>query len=65
MDADPEAYTIEEFCEAHRFSRSMYFNLRKEGKTPREMRIGNRVVISREAAEAWRRDREASIPSER
>ena len=56
---EPQAYSIEEFCRAHRFSRAQYFNLKREGKAPREMRVGNRVIISREAAADWRRDREA------
>jgi hypothetical protein len=56
---EPEAYTIEEFCKAHRFSRASYFNLKSKGEGPREMRVGNRVIISREAALDWRREREA------
>ena len=55
---EPEAYTIDEFCRAHKFSRASYFNLKKDGLGPREMRVGNRVIISREAAFDWRRERE-------
>lgn len=54
-----EAFTIDEFCRAHKFSRASYFNLKKDGCGPREMRVGTRVIISREAAADWRRDREA------
>lgn len=57
---EPEAYTIEEFCRAHRFSRASYFNLKKAGQAPREMRVGSRVIISAEAAAEWRREREAA-----
>jgi len=58
-----QAYSIPEFCQAHGFSRASYFNLKKMGKTPREMRVGARVLISREAAEQWRREREAETAS--
>jgi hypothetical protein len=57
---EPTAYTIDEFCRAHRFSRAQYFNIKKEGKGPREMRVGTRVIISKEAAADWRREREVS-----
>jgi hypothetical protein len=32
-----------------------YHKLRKGKRGPREMRLGTRVLISREAAEEWRR----------
>jgi predicted DNA-binding transcriptional regulator AlpA len=56
---DREALSIAEFCEAHGISRSHYFNLKKVDHGPREMRVGSRVLISREAAADWRRAREA------
>lgn len=55
------AYTIPEFCEAHRISQSMYFKLRNAGLGPRVMRAGRRVTISMEAATAWRRAREKAV----
>ena len=54
-----EALSIAEFCAAHGISRSHYFNLKKAHQGPREMRVGSRVLISREAAADWRRAREA------
>ncbi|MGX9429725.1 MULTISPECIES: hypothetical protein [Bradyrhizobium] len=54
------AYTIPEFCEAHRISQSMYFKLRSAGLGPREMRALRKVTISIEAAEEWRRARETA-----
>ena len=51
--------SISDFCRAHGFSRSHYFNLKKEGRGPREMRVGTRVLISREAAADWRAKCEA------
>ena len=52
------AYTIAEFCAAHRFSRSHYYNLKRRGLGPDETRLGDRVLITVEAAIRWRRQRE-------
>lgn len=57
---EPQAYTIEEFCRSHGFSRAHYFNLQKDGLGPRVMRLGSRVVISKEAAADWRQARESA-----
>lgn len=55
-----EAFTIDEFCRAHGFSRAHYFNLQNRGEGPRVMRVGARALISREAAAEWRRARETA-----
>jgi hypothetical protein len=53
------ALTIAQFCQAYGgFSPAMFFKLKKLGLGPREMRIGRRVMISMQSAEAWRRERE-------
>ena len=54
----PLAYTVSEFCRAFRISERHYFNLRDEGKGPKEFRAGRRVLISVESAQAWLRARE-------
>ena len=54
------AYTISEFCEAHRISRATYYNLKTVGKAPVEMAVGSRRLISDEAAAAWRRAMEVT-----
>ena len=54
------AYSIREFCVSHRLSESMYFKLRNQGLGPDEMSVGSRRIISFEAAERWRREREAA-----
>ena len=60
-----QAYTIEEFCEAYGgFSRAHFFNIRAAGLGPREMWVGRRRLISKEAAEDWRRQRETSRSQE-
>jgi hypothetical protein len=52
------AYTIREFCDAHRISKSTYYNLRKQGLGPDEARVRDRVIITMEAAARWRKARE-------
>jgi hypothetical protein len=52
------AFTINEFCAAHRISPAMYFKLRAAGLGPREMRALRKVTVSVEAAAEWRRARE-------
>jgi hypothetical protein len=55
------AYTISEFCDAHRFSRAHYYNLKKLGQGPDEARAGDRtVIITIEAATRWRKQRTAA-----
>jgi hypothetical protein len=50
------AYTIPEFCEAHRISESMYYKGREAGVGPREGRMLTKVIISFESAADWRRE---------
>jgi hypothetical protein len=48
------SFTIRQFCEAYHISKSSYYLLRRQGKTPRELHIGDRiVVITRESAADW------------
>ena len=54
------AFTIREFCQAHRISAAFYYVMKNEGWGPREMTAGSRILISFEAAAAWRREREAA-----
>jgi hypothetical protein len=58
---DQAAFTIAEFCSAHRISQSMYFKMRNLGLGPREMAVGSRRLISQEAAAEWRKAREGSV----
>jgi hypothetical protein len=61
--ADRAAYTIDEFCAAHRLSRRKFYDLQEHGIGPRLMRIGSKVLVSVESAAAWRAEREvASAP---
>jgi hypothetical protein len=54
------AYSIPEFCEAHRICEAFYYKLRAAGLGPREMRALRKVIISVEAAADWRRERETA-----
>jgi predicted DNA-binding transcriptional regulator AlpA len=56
----PDAYGIASFCAAHNISRATFYNLLRAGEAPRLMRVGTRVLISREAAADWRHEREAA-----
>jgi hypothetical protein len=55
---DRAAYSIAEFCEAHRISRSKLYQLWAAGTGPRILKVGVKVLISVEAAADWRRERE-------
>jgi predicted DNA-binding transcriptional regulator AlpA len=64
---DQDVYSIEVFCERIGISIPHYYKMREEGKAPREIHLGNRKLITREAATEWRaaRDREAREREER
>jgi hypothetical protein len=49
------AYSIPEFCKAHRISQAFFYELKRAGLGPREMVLGRRRIISCEAAADWRR----------
>jgi len=57
--AEVLAFTITDFCRAHKISRSLYYALQRSGEGPDEMKLGGRKAISREAAARWRAAREA------
>jgi hypothetical protein len=54
---DADAYSVDEFCRRHRISVQAFYKYK--GDMPATFRVGTRVLISREAAAAWRRQREA------
>ena len=55
-----EAFTVEEFAEAFRLSRATVYNLWRSGSGPAKMRVRGRVLISRDAADRWRRQVESA-----
>lgn len=46
--------TLREFCEQHRISRNFFYSLVKDGQAPDVIKVRHRVLISNEAAAAWR-----------
>jgi hypothetical protein len=48
------AYTINEFCDAHRISRGKLYQLWATGLSPRFMNVGKKRLITDEAAADWR-----------
>ena len=64
METETEAYSIAEFCHAHRISRATFYNLQTAGKAPRTMKVGGRVLVSKEAAADWRRECERTAEPE-
>jgi hypothetical protein len=57
------AYSIAEFCRAHRVSKALVYLLLKRGDGPAIMKVGRRTLISAEAAEEWRRRMENARPA--
>jgi hypothetical protein len=56
------AHTVAQFCADHNISRTHFYQLIKDGKGPRLMKLGRRVLISAEAAADWRGDMERGAP---
>jgi hypothetical protein len=53
--ADAErCFTIAEFCASANIGRTQYYALKRDGRGPREMKIGASIRISPEARAAWR-----------
>jgi hypothetical protein len=57
---DADAYSVDEFCARHRISPQLFYKLKPQGLMPVTFNVGTRVLISRESAERWRREREAA-----
>jgi hypothetical protein len=55
---DADAYSVDEFCARHRISPQLFYKFRKQ--MPATFKVGARVLISKEAAAAWRRARETA-----
>jgi hypothetical protein len=62
--ADDSPFTVIEFCRRNRLSVSSYYELRKDGKGPREMRVLSKVLISPAAEADWRIARETPDPTD-
>jgi predicted DNA-binding transcriptional regulator AlpA len=58
-----QAWTIDEFCQAHAISRATFYNLLKRGTGPRVMKVGARTLVSDAAATEWREQMENAAGS--
>jgi predicted site-specific integrase-resolvase len=54
------AFTIKEFCDAHRISRSHFYEMEKKGLAPVITNLNGKLIILAEAAATWRRKRLAA-----
>lgn len=57
------AFTIDEFCEAHRISRGALYGMWRAGTGPKFMLVGEidgKRIITNEAAAEWRHERQAA-----
>jgi predicted DNA-binding transcriptional regulator AlpA len=50
---DMQSYSIDEFCGLHRFSRSFFYKIAKDGKGPATFKIGCSTRISEQANTEW------------
>jgi hypothetical protein len=55
---DVDSFTLDDWCRRNGISRSMFYVLKEQGKAPATFNIGRRVMVSKEANRAWRRQRE-------
>jgi hypothetical protein len=55
------AFTISEFCDAHRISRSWLYQEWASGRGPRVKKIGTKNIITIEDAAAWRAERDGKV----
>src|SRR5262249_59417603 len=53
-----DAYSVETFCQAHSISRTMFYELDRDGEAPDRMHVRGRELISKESAARWRASRE-------
>jgi hypothetical protein len=59
-EAGHAAYTVSEFCDAHRISCSKRYQLWSADLGPRFIQIGTKKIVATEAAPNWRRAGEAA-----
>ena len=59
------ASTVAQFCADHNISRTTFYQLVKDGRGPRFMKVGRRTLISDEAGADWRRAMEQATDQQR
>jgi hypothetical protein len=63
--APPVVFSIKSFCESHLISAAKFFELCREGRGPRLMKIDRRTLITNEAAAEWRAECERQTAARR
>jgi hypothetical protein len=58
LSKETDAFSVAGFCRRHGLSPATYYKLASEGLAPKSFVVGVRRLVSREAAAAWRRERE-------
>ena len=56
---EPAVYSIRQFIKAHNISYGKFYQMCREGKGPKLMKVGTRRMISVEEAARWRAERSA------
>lgn len=56
--AEPQAFTVAEFCARNRIGLSTFHKLKNQKRGPRMMYLGRAIRISIEAERDWRAERE-------
>ena len=54
---EPKAYTVAEFLEVYKLSRSTFYRLLKSGEAPAVMRVRRKLLVSVDDAESWAKAR--------
>jgi predicted DNA-binding transcriptional regulator AlpA len=60
LPVGPQSLTIDEWCEAHRLSRSTLYKMWRQGQGPKSYKAGRSRRIGVEADRAWQREAEAA-----
>lgn len=50
---EPDAYSVPEFCRAHRFSKSFFYKLPHDER-PKTRKVAGKRIITKEDARQWR-----------
>lgn len=49
----PVSYTIQQWCDAYQITLTHYDAMKEQGTAPHELRLGDRVIITRRSSEEW------------
>jgi len=60
-----DVHTILSFCESNAISESKYYQLKRQGRGPREIELDKRIIITPEAERDWRLEQEAETRAKR